>query len=143
MTNEEAKIVIGNIPIKPEVLDDCYSITEYQEAKTMAIKALKQQSCKDCISRQEALSYKHIVYDDDGIGYSVVRADVIAELPSVTPKAKMGRWVAQDIHNCHTDFKCSACGYIHSFMHLYGKPTADYTYCPNCGARMGESEEEI
>lgn len=52
-----------------------------------------------------------------------------------------GEWVAQDIHNCHTNFKCSECGYIHSFMHLYGKPTADYTYCPNCGAKMVESQE--
>lgn len=43
MTNEEAKIIIGNIPIKPEVLDDSYDITEYQEAKAMAIKALEQQ----------------------------------------------------------------------------------------------------
>lgn len=42
MTNKEAQIVIGNIPIKPEVLDDCYDITEYQEAKAMAIKALGQ-----------------------------------------------------------------------------------------------------
>ena len=42
MTAKEAQIVIGNIPIKPEVLDDCYDITEYQEAKTMAIKALEQ-----------------------------------------------------------------------------------------------------
>lgn len=54
---------------------------------------------------------------------------------------KTGHWIAQDIHNCHTDFKCSECGYIHSFMHLYGKPTADYTYCPNCGARMESGAE--
>ena len=54
---------------------------------------------------------------------------------------KTGHWIAQDIHNCHTDFKCSECGYIHSFMHLYGKPTADYTYCPNCGAWMVEPQE--
>ena len=40
MTREEAQIIIGNIPIKPEALDDCYDITEYQEAKTMAIKSL-------------------------------------------------------------------------------------------------------
>ncbi len=53
---------------------------------------------------------------------------------------KTGRWIAQDIHNCHTDFKCSECGYIHNFMHLYGEPTADYSYCPNCGAKMEESE---
>ena len=51
-----------------------------------------------------------------------------------------GEWIAQDIHNCHTNFKCSECGYIHSFMHLYGEPTADYPYCPNCGARMKGSE---
>lgn len=54
---------------------------------------------------------------------------------------KIGHWIAQDIHNCHTDFKCSECGYIHSFMHIYGEPTADYTYCPNCGAKMFESQE--
>ena len=51
-----------------------------------------------------------------------------------------GEWIAQDIHNCHTNFKCSKCGYMHSFMHLYGKPTADYTFCPNCGARMKGGE---
>ena len=56
-------------------------------------------------------------------------------------ETKTGKWIAQDIHNCHTDFKCSECGYIHSFMHLYGKPTADYTYCPNCGCRMVEPQE--
>lgn len=43
MTKEEAQIIIGNIPIKPEVLDDCYDVTEYQAAKDMAIKALEQQ----------------------------------------------------------------------------------------------------
>ena len=43
MTNEEAQIVIGNIPLHPEVLDDSYSITEYQEAKAMAIEALDQE----------------------------------------------------------------------------------------------------
>lgn len=54
---------------------------------------------------------------------------------------KIGHWIAQDIHNCHTNFKCSKCGYIHSFTHLYGKPTADYTYCPYCGAKMIKSQK--
>ena len=49
MTSKEAQIIIGNIPIKPEVLDDCYSIAEYQEAKAMAIEALGQlRDCKTC-----------------------------------------------------------------------------------------------
>lgn len=59
----------------------------------------------------------------------------IKKTPLTEEKPK-GEWIAQDIHNCHTNFKCSKCGYIHNFMHLYGKPTADYTYCPNCGADM-------
>lgn len=63
-----------------------------------------------------------------------VAINSIKAIPSVEPKT--GHWIEQDIHNCHTEFKCSACGYIHSFMHLYGKPTADYTFCPNCGAKM-------
>ena len=39
MTNEEAQIIIGNIPVCG---DECYSIAEYQEAKTMAISALSE-----------------------------------------------------------------------------------------------------
>lgn len=40
MTKKEAVVIIGNIPIDGK--DDCYSIAEYQEAKTMAIEALEQ-----------------------------------------------------------------------------------------------------
>jgi hypothetical protein len=38
MTNKEAGIIVGNIPIDG---DDCYSIPEYQQAKAIAIDALK------------------------------------------------------------------------------------------------------
>lgn len=111
------------------------------EALKTAIKIVEQQPCEDCISRAEVLRHRHIIYDDDGIGYSAVRVDRIIELSSVTPQPKTGEWIAQDIHNCHTDFKCSECGYMHSFTHSYGKPTACYTHCPNCGANMrGENE---
>lgn len=84
----------------------------------------------DCISRQAVLDLWHLRLNDREI------YKAIYDMPSVNPQPKTGRWIAQDIHNCHTNFKCSECGYIHSFMHLYGKPTADYTYCPNCGAKM-------
>lgn len=40
MTNEEAQIIIGNIPVYP---DDCYSVSEYQRAKAIAIEALNQR----------------------------------------------------------------------------------------------------
>ena len=41
MTREEAIIILGNIPIDG---DECYSIAEYQEAKTVAIAELKRQA---------------------------------------------------------------------------------------------------
>jgi len=132
---------------------------------------VKIEPCEDAISRQAVLDKAYAYGNGlEPEGYCVEVEDIQA-LPSVNPQKpkycdrnicikneyngigcdecevtksrepKIGHWIAQDIHNCHTDFKCSECGYIHSFMHLYGEPTADYTYCPNCGAKM-ESEEE-
>lgn len=66
---------------------------------------------------------------------------ILAKGIPIEQEPKTGHWIAQDIHNCHTNFRCSECGYIHSFMHLYGKPSADYTYCPNCGAKMEGSDK--
>ena len=95
----------------------------------------------DCISRQAVLDLtgKSDWFESSDDYNDFVCA--VCNLPSVTPQPKVGKWIAQDIHNCHTDFKCSACGYIHRFMHIYGEPTADYTYCPNCGAKMVEPQE--
>ena len=81
--------------------------------------------------------------DNDGTGtqqevckFLVNLMDILEKQMSDEEKQNKGEWIAQDIHNCHTNFMCSECGYIHDFMHLYGEPTADYTYCPNCGADM-------
>jgi predicted RNA-binding Zn-ribbon protein involved in translation (DUF1610 family) len=105
----------------------------------------------DLISRETAIQTVHdtmyqfiddseTMTDRDGLLLKVNKAicNGLKEIPSVENK---GEWIAQDIHNCHTNFKCSECGYIHSFMHLYGEPTADYPYCPNCGADMRGDEE--
>ena len=114
---------------------------------------LKVGACGDCISREASIcladELKDDLPDDDRLSDMVMSHNEgileyqtqLSLLPSVTPAEKVGQWIAQDIHNCHTDFRCSECDYIHSFMHLYGKPTADYTYCPNCGAKMQEVEE--
>lgn len=158
MTREEAIKIIKS---------ECYVFNPFNfdsarminTALDVAIKALEQQPSEDAISRQALLerinkAEENFKYDNmesissdcedpfvDGVlsGVFNIRQMVIQAQPA-TPKPKKGQWIAQDIHNCHTDFKCSACGYIHSFTHLYGEPTADYTYCPNCGAKM-EVEE--
>lgn len=113
---------------------------------------LGQEPCEDCISREAAIcladELKDDLPDDDRLSDMVMSHNEgileyqtkLSLLPSAALAKKVGNWIAQDIHNCHTDFRCSACGYIHSFMHLYGKPEADYTYCPNCGAKMERTE---
>lgn len=106
-------------------------------------KVLDSQPCEDAVSRQAVLeelprrTMKN--YFGEVVG-DVVYIDDIKNLPPVTPKRPKGHWIAQDIHNCHTNFRCSWCGYEHDFIHLYGEPTADYAYCPNCGADMREGE---
>ena len=117
-----------------------YGVNDWFKSKT--------EPCEDCISRAKALEMlgdvpenwtdteKEIQEVNDYRWFK----SILEELPSVTPQPKVGKWIAQDIHNCHTDFKCSECGYIHSFTHLFGKPTAYYTYCPNCGAKMEVAE---
>ena len=56
MTREEAQIIIGNIPITQETMDNCYSVTEYQMAKTMAVKALEQESMRE-FTKEESKAY--------------------------------------------------------------------------------------
>lgn len=82
MTKEEAQIIIGNIPIKPEVLDDCYDITEYQEAKAMAIEALAQQPCDNAINREEAIR----IAEQGQIQGFEWQLKKLCTLPSVKPK---------------------------------------------------------
>lgn len=132
MTNEEAKIIIGNIPIKPEVLDDCYDITEYQEAKAMAIKALEQQPSEDCISRQKALDCFEQTNTRQGAKYA------IETLPSVTPQRPKGKWIdICVIKSFHYDgeprVRCSRCE---------NEEEWSSNYCPNCGADMSGGAED-
>lgn len=95
----------------------------------------------DCISRTatiDAIYKKYIGGKDaiknasndyaDGLAEAV---DAVWELPSVTPKAKTGKWI--DIGNEGLVFKCSLCG---------DKNIIESHFCPNCGARM-EAETRI
>ena len=55
----------------------------------------------------------------------------IEDLPSVQPEPKTGHWIW-----CGGSHKCSNCEEYTCFSHK--KPPR---YCPNCGARMVESED--
>ena len=83
MTNEEAREAI-----KFGHCDDIYYQTEYEEAVNMAIKALEQQPCEDCISRQylieRATSWDKHFADSE----RYVSLTDIQNAPSVTPQPK-------------------------------------------------------
>lgn len=108
------------------------SETDRQNMKAfdMAIKALEQEPCEDAISREAVLMEidKYLCgvpFDEKGIDI------VIKELPLVTPQQKkVGKWI-KDKENCLYN-KCSICCYGHC---------REDNYCPNCGAKMTESEE--
>jgi rubredoxin len=105
---------------------------------------LEKQMQESVVSKQVVIDIVDS-YSESQSNVEDVTQDIISDIVALQPvnsQTKTGHWIAQDIHNCHTDFKCSECGYIHSFMHIYGEPTADYTYCPYCGARMQEVESE-
>lgn len=135
MTSEEAIAILDGFKHNPLFNG------QHFEAIDMAISALENKG--DLISRQAVLATfdnmdKALDEDRTVEKYKELLTECIKVLPSAENK---GEWIAQDIHNCCTEFKCSKCGYTHVFTHLYGKPTADYTYCPNCGADMrGESD---
>jgi len=158
MTNEEASIIIGNIPING---DGCYSIPEYQKAKAMAIKALEtvscikekcaycphcencdvddetleikaleQEPCDDCISRQAVLDQAV----DYGSNTYLIPVNSVKTLPSVTLKKETAHWINKTLiykgetkgeRDCYAG-TCSACGTVQEC----------WKFCCGCGARM-------
>lgn len=75
-----------------------YRFVENEAKKAAkALKALQQESCEDAI----------------------------AELPSVTPQPKMGRWIKGKYKDTCDKCRCT-----------YPKNIGIKNYCPNCGTRM-------
>ncbi len=101
------------------------------------LKQLREQADGDLISKQMVL---------DVIEREEFKGDAISEiekLPSVTPEPKIGHWINQHIiyANATVDFKvCSECRYEFSYDAETG--VSDANYCPNCGAKMKESESK-
>lgn len=107
---------------------------------------LEQTPCEDCIDRKTLLDMTICdgIYcnecsfnTSDEYGYSVTQNGCLLEerikkLPSVTPQMT-GHWIRVDKDKC----KCDRCEVI-SFIAMY--PNGDINYCPNCGAKMAESE---
>lgn len=106
-------------------------------------KALEQEPCDDCVSRQAVIDA--IENDNRNGHYSCFATnndaqcfkDVIRELPSVTVQQKMGEWKRINkekyVQHAMSYYRCSECG-----KEIIGK----HNYCPNCGCKMQEVQDE-
>lgn len=147
MTREEAIFILrGKRDISGE---------KTAEALDIAIKAIEQEPCEDVISRQAVLSkIKEVCFSEEWLQFRVDKGsngqrdsiiDYIEQLPPVVPQPKMGRWLHREIMDyldknkvIHNHFMCQDCGFIHDFIDGH---TAQYKYCPSCGAKMQEVEK--
>lgn len=114
MTFEEAAIIIGNIPV--DGTDECYTVSEYQEAKRLAVEALgrclsestkwipvteKLPECEDeevlvqCNGKDGSIrlidAFVLATYDKDFGWYSMGRPDLEATVTAWMPLPEMYR----------------------------------------------------
>lgn len=123
-----------------------YEITKQCVEAVEAIKVLNQKPCEDTISRKEAIDTIRQLYLDLASQKAVI--DILKVLPSVTPQeTRKGHWehgkelskeyqgrILVDV--TYEDWHCSEC---HCAIEESIKPK--WNYCPNCGAKMVESQE--
>lgn len=146
MTREEREDAINFLK---GYLDEEVYTEKCRKAHEMAIKALEQEPCEDCVSRNAII--KTLNEMDRYIADELTLCDnnnkfpqnevfivddvyeEIEQLSPVTPKLKIGKW----INTGHKDrdgltvYRCSECEhaplmYVHTL------------YCPWCGAKMEE-----
>ena len=121
-------------------------MAELSQAFDVAIKALEQEPCGDCISREKAKQFLYERLDrlnDDELYdiFSVIIDDMYNELPSVEQESKTGHW-EQYGYSWEDKFKCSECGKEQPKI-LCGERIIGHwsDYCPNCGVKMVEPQE--
>ena len=91
MTNEEAIEYNKNLREYMRITDtesEFKFLKENYEALDMGIKALEQEPCDDCISREAVLDMVEDMTDQFGNKHRVVTEGMISLLPPVTPKPK-------------------------------------------------------
>lgn len=127
-----------------------YATAECQKTITaldMAIEALEQQPCDDCVSRQAVLdglaSIAKVKARSDAQKSLMGRIMFFVEqLPPVTPKEKTGHWIKYSIPRCgEQHYQCTSCGYYINFGQWGEVYTKQFKYCPSCSAKMIEPQE--
>jgi hypothetical protein len=108
----------------------CHTSGYAVEWLDMSIKALEQQPCDDCVSRQAAIEVIYDKYYDNAIAHDIV--GMLFDLPSVSPQRPQGKWIEQNDTSKHHFrwYYCSNCG-----AYLMSADGANYCSC--CGSLNG------
>lgn len=162
MTKEESLIQLkefeeyfqDRIEKETHVLFDKEQAKKDLEAIRMAIRALEQEHCEDCISRQAAIDAFNAFADEVNQDTDIHEAiEIVLNLPPVTPAEKVGRWVLIQ-RDKYIDINCSECGNtrIKEYAYNYTVDEIDMqeikdlavtnkmNYCECCGAKMEVKE---
>lgn len=140
MTREDAIKILNTVLLFGKC--DC-SKKEIEECLKMSIKALEQESCKDCISRAEALKVVNDMDIPEGMSVFEIKGHIgveISTLPPATPKRKVGEWIKKN--NDYFDwYECSECGYGSDGEMKYNRLCDVRTkFCPDCGSQNLKGE---
>ena len=147
MTREEAKKIldtirsyyIGQAIAKkneyPKETIGGYSFVNVSNACLQGSKALEQEPCEDCISREAVLKLNksHHGQMSNEINHQIWKE--IKALPSVQLVRKKGDWIEKDDGWGGVYYDCSVCG--ESWTLIDGTPWENgMKFCPHCGAEM-------
>lgn len=105
-----------------------------------AIKRLSAEPCEDAVNREDLEECIELMTDINGYTLYAVKIADVRKLPPVKPKSKIGHWIHGRCSECRKDGLLESTGEYVCNTFVYR--VARSKYCPNCGVRMVESEEE-
>lgn len=140
MTENETIEIIGNIPIDGK--DKCYTIEQYQDAKTKAIEALEEVkqyrslgTPKECQTAMELYKEMHkrkftleaveeyMKFEDKLVERGLTFSDLIDLMEKNTPKKP--KFNGKNWYRCHNGCE------------VHKKEFEMDRYCPKCGQKIG------
>ena len=117
-------------------------LLEVNKAICNNLKALEREPCEDAVSRQavtdtticDGISCNECSFNtcEDGQAGCLLK-ERVDKIPPVNPQPKTGHWIRMKAYG---KWACSECCTVFRFTFK------EHDYCPNCGAKMAESEEE-